>query len=85
MPARFRDNRSECGECRPLKRRRGGALIAPLLKNRSLEAERGTLHLSFTRRRKAGGRLFVVVNLKMARGEGKLRIGKSPVRLSPSG
>jgi hypothetical protein len=30
-------------------------LIAPLLNNRSLEAERGTLHLSFTRRRKPAG------------------------------
>jgi hypothetical protein len=41
MPARFRDNRSECGECRPLKRRRGGALIAPLLKIEALRPSEG--------------------------------------------
>jgi hypothetical protein len=41
MPARFRDNRSECGECRPIKRRRGGALIAPLLKIEALRPSEG--------------------------------------------
>jgi hypothetical protein len=55
------------------KRRRGGAFSAPL--KTEVIAPRGTLHLSFTRRRSAGRKLYAFLNLNpnpLPRGEREL-------------